>query len=89
MKFTPYITVGFSHGYGGEFSTSISMGCANLSEAAAQEVRTELSKLVERFDDFRRQHPQRPRGPNVINLAERFVCQDCNNTGCVTCQGEL
>lgn len=69
MKFTPYITVGFSHGYGGEFSTSISMACANLSDASAIEVREELSKLVERFDEFRRQHPSRPDGPNVGQIS--------------------
>lgn len=70
MRFTPYITVGFSAGYGGEFNTSISMACANLSDAEADEVRAELSKLVDRFDDFRRQHPPRPKGPNVVELLD-------------------
>lgn len=70
MKFTPLITIGFSHGFGGEVGTSISMDCANLSETTAQEVREQLAKMADRFDEFRRNHPPAPREkkfyPHVI-----------------------
>lgn len=60
---------------GGEVDMSISMDAAELSEASAEEIRQMLAKAVERFDEFRRTWPRKPRPkklyPHVIDGGRR------------------